>query len=320
MHTAPLVTVLMPAYNAASYIREAIDSVLGQTFTDFELLIINDGSTDDTLEIINSYNDDRIRVHTQDNQGVIGALNKGLALATCELIARFDADDVCYPNRLSEQYEFMKSNPDYVLIGSASDYIDKDGEPLFEWQPPAHKHEDVLKVVKRSCPFDHPSVMYRKSVALKLGGYPKGAIHYEDHIFWTLFVKEGKTLNFSHPLIKHRFNPESVTIDEKWRGDAFKEIKYRSIDRGYVTEEETKKLKEILATQDVSDYKKASYHSMLGKKFLWNKHEPVKARDHLRIAMKMMPGKPEPYFLYLISFLPSSWVKQLYNFAKSRGN
>lgn len=312
----PAITVLMPAYNAADYIREAIDSVLAQTFTDFELLIVNDGSTDETEQIINSYTDSRIRLHSQANAGVIGALNAGLELAQGALIARFDADDVCYPNRLQVQYDFMQAHPDYVLIGSATDYIDKDGEYLFEWQPVAYSHDDLQVAIFTTCPFDHPTIMYRRDVAVKLGGYPKGAIHFEDHLFWTLFFAEGKLCNLKDKLIKHRFNPASVTIDERWRGPEFKEIKYNSIKRGYVTDEDAARLKNLLVKQDLGKYKEAAYYSMIGKKFLWNNYAPAKARTNLAKAMSITPMKPEPYFLYVLSFFPKGVISSVYKLLK----
>src|SRR5258708_34774335 len=95
----PKVTVLMPAYNADKYIAEAITSVLEQSFTDFELLIINDGSTDETVNVVRSFNDPRIVLINQDNKGIASALNAGLNCARSPYIARFDADDICYPNR-----------------------------------------------------------------------------------------------------------------------------------------------------------------------------------------------------------------------------
>src|SRR5882757_7271659 len=104
---SPKVTVLMPAYNAGKYIGEAISSVLGQSFVDFELLIVNDGSTDDTEKIIRSFHDSRIVMIRQENKGVSAALNLGLAHARAPYIARFDADDICLPNRLKVQYEFI---------------------------------------------------------------------------------------------------------------------------------------------------------------------------------------------------------------------
>ncbi len=309
----PAITVLMPAYNAADYIAEAIDSVLAQSFKDFELLIINDGSTDDTERIIRSYNDPRIVLHNQENQGVIGALNKGLELAKANLIARFDADDVCYPERLATQYEFMQNNPDYVLIGSASDYIDMNGNYLFKWHPPAYTNEELEQVIYSVCPLDHPTIMYRTGVARELGGYPAGAIHFEDHIFWTLFFKKGKLCNMHESLIKHRFNPGSVTIDEKWRGPVFKEIKYRSIRQGYLTPEDAVALKELLKEQDFKKYKDAAYYSMIGKKYLWNSHDPKKARAHFRKAISIMPAKAEPYLLYLFSYFPGAFIEFIYN-------
>lgn len=314
----PAITVLMPAYNAAEYIAEAIDSVLAQTFTDFELVIVNDGSTDDTEQIIRSYTDPRIRLHTQANAGVIGALNAGLALCRGELVARFDADDVCYPHRLQLQYDFMQLHPEYVLIGSATDYIDKDGEYLFEWQPDAYSHEDLQRIIYVTCPFDHPTVMYRRDVALKLGGYPKGAIHFEDHLFWTLFFKEGKLCNMPERLIKHRFNPSSVTIDERWRGPEFKKLKYDAIKQGYIQPEEAARLKELLAAQDLHKYKEAAYYSMIGKKFLWNNYDPKKARKNLLKAINITPFKPEPYFLYLLSFMGKGAISYIYNRVKSK--
>lgn len=312
----PPVTVLMPAYNAAAYIREAIDSVLAQTFTDFELLIINDGSTDETEAIIKSYTDPRIRLYTQENKGVIGALNYGLQLARAKYIARFDADDVCYPERLAIQYAFMEASPGLVLLGSASDYIDKDGHYLFEWQPPAYESARLQEILLHDVPFDHPAVMYVKDVALKLGGYPKGAIHFEDHLFWVHFFDHGKAANLAQPLIKHRFNPESVTIDEKWRGKEFREIKYRSIHNGFVSDADEKRLREILKTQDFRKYKEAAYYSMIGKKYLWNQHQSARARANLRKAISVMPLRREPYILYMLSFLPESMVTRIYQYLK----
>ncbi len=311
MHEPP-VTVLMPAYNAELYIKEAIDSVLAQTYTDYEFLIINDGSTDRTEEIIKSYNDPRIRLHTIENLGVIGALNEGLKLARGKYIARFDADDICYGQRLKVQVDYMETHTDCVLLGSAADYIDKDGNFLFEWQPSAYETKELEQKIKSESPFDHPTVMYRKDVAIAIGGYPKGALHFEDHLFWTHFFKHGEVANLSEPLIRHRFNPASVTVDEKWRGKEFNEIKYRSIRNGHITDTDKQRLLKILEQQDFTAFKEASYYSMIGKKYLWNQYQPIMARKHLRKAISTMPHKPEPYMLYLLSFLPKTWITSIY--------
>ena len=136
--TDPQITVLMPAYNAEKYIGEAIASVLNQTFTDFELLIINDGSTDTTKQIIDSFTDSRIRLINQTNQGIAAALNIGLLNAKADLIARFDADDICMPERLMIQYNFLSDHPDYIIVGADADFIDMNGNFVYTRSLPAH--------------------------------------------------------------------------------------------------------------------------------------------------------------------------------------
>jgi glycosyltransferase involved in cell wall biosynthesis len=310
------VTVLMPVYNAEKYIGDAITSVLEQTFSDFELLIVNDGSTDDTLKIINTFSDPRIRIIHQENKGVSAALNNGLKRSKAEYIARFDADDICYSHRLEVQYNFLKDHPEYVLVGSASDFIDQNGEFLFKGMPPALEHEELKKMMYETVPFDHPTVMYKRSVALSLNGYPEEAIHFEDHIFWTFFFDKGKLCNMEESLIKHRFHPGSATIDEKWRGSEFREIKYTSIKQGFVSPEDAEALRSLLLKQDSDQYKEAAYYSMIGKKYLWNQYKPKEARMNLKKAISIMPQKPEPYMLYLLSFLPSRLIDYIYNLFK----
>ena len=115
----PKISVVMPAYNAENYIREAIDSILAQTFRDFEFLIIDDGSTDHTVEIIRSYSDSRIRLYQNErNMGVAATLNRGLDLARGEYIARMDADDISLPERFAKQAAYMDAHPDVAVCGS----------------------------------------------------------------------------------------------------------------------------------------------------------------------------------------------------------
>ena len=115
----PLVTVLMPVYNGEKYLREAMDSILKQTLTNFEFLIIDDGSKDSSVKIINSYNDPRIKlVKNEINLGISKTLNRGIELASAELIARMDADDISYPSRLQKQYDYFTNNPECALLST----------------------------------------------------------------------------------------------------------------------------------------------------------------------------------------------------------
>src|SRR5664279_4302143 len=150
----PKVTVLMPVYNAADYIGEAIDSVLQQTFTDFELLIINDGSTDSTTQVIRSFNDARIiLIDHPVNHGIAAALNTGLSKAKANYIARFDADDICFPGRLQEQTNFLDNHPDYVLTGSDAEYISENGGHLFYFKCFGYTNEQIIHKIYTYCPF-----------------------------------------------------------------------------------------------------------------------------------------------------------------------
>jgi len=305
-------TVLMPAYNAADFIREAIDSVLNQTFLDFELLIINDGSTDQTKEIIESYSDNRICLVSQENKGIAKALNIGLQLAKGELIARFDADDICLPGRLEKQFSFMEANPDCIVTGCEAEYITENGQHLFHFKCPAYTNEEIIKIIYHTCPFIHSSVMYRKEAILKAGGYPADAHNFEDHLLWIQIRKYGSYCNLAFPLLKVRLNPASATMDEKWRGSSFRKLKQKILHRGTVTHKEGEELLLILKKQDDEKIKRGSYYALCGKKFLLNNHEPRKARQQLAKAIQIFPLRFDNYVLYFLSWFPGSFLKWLH--------
>lgn len=315
---SPRLTVIMPAYNTALYIREAIDSILQQTFTDFEFIIINDGSKDNTLEVIKQYNDPRIRLIDQANKGLIDTLNEAILLAQSDIIARMDADDICYPERLQIEFDFLTQNPDYVLVGSQADIIDKDGNYLMPLIPIGHTHEEIKDRIDMKCPFIHPCVMFRKQAVIDAGLYPKNALTFEDHLLWKKLLNFGKVCNLPQILLKARFNPESVTIDEKWRGELFIRLRRNALSRGYVTDEDATQLKQLISSQNLSSYKNASYYAMVGKKYLWNNPDGGKAREHFAQAIKHYPRHIEPYILYIFSFVPASLRVGIYNTLKKR--
>ncbi|MDB5287697.1 MAG: glycosyltransferase [Mucilaginibacter sp.] len=306
----------MPAYNTGKYIHEAISSVLEQTFTAFELLIINDGSTDDTLAVINAFTDARIRVINQDNKGVANALNNGLNNARAPYIARFDADDVCYPNRLQVQYDFITAHSDYSIIGSACDYADVNGEYVFTYQPAAYSNAEIQRLDYKICPFIHSGVFYKKDVILKAGGYNEHAYTFEDHFLWANILKNEKACNLQQSLIKVRWNPESITIDEKWRTNTFRKIKYNALNKLTITEADGIKLRQIGKQQHSSRIKEGAYYALLGKKYLWNNYQPAKARQNLIKTLSISPLHIKNYFLLLLSFLPEKILYSFYHSTK----
>lgn len=313
MNEQPSVTVLMPVYNCENYIAEAIRSVLNQVYTDFEFLIVNDGSTDTTAKIISSFKDERIRViDLGSNKGIAVALNAGLLQAKGKYIARFDADDVCFPRRLSIQFGFLVAHEDYVVAGSNAEYINQRGEHLFHFKCLAYSDVELKKNIRKQCPFIHSSVMYKKEAVLQAGGYSLLAHNFEDYLLWIRLKAFGKFYNINHSLIRVRFNPQSVTIDERHRGKAFRKLKRSIIERGDITKEEGQFLSGLIKRQNVQKIKESSYYSLCGKKYLLNNHQPVKARASFLKAIKIHPVRLENYALFFLSFLPASFIQILH--------
>ncbi|MEP6952374.1 MAG: glycosyltransferase [Ginsengibacter sp.] len=306
------VTVLMPVYNAENYIAEAIESILKQSFTDFELLIINDGSTDNTTQIIRSFTDSRITVYNQANQGIAAALNTGLSKAKAPYIARFDADDICLPERLQQQFNFLNTCQEYVLAGSDAEYISAGGEHLFYFTCIGHTNEQITQKIYFQCPFIHSSVMYRKDAVLKAGGYSLYAHNFEDYFLWIQLKKYGRFCNLPQQLIKVRFNPSSITIDEKWRGRLFRKMKRDIIRRGRITKEEGDELLTIIKSQDIQKIKEGAYYALCGKKFLIDNYQPKKARPLLSKAISIHPYRWDNYFLYMLSYFPGPFIGWLH--------
>jgi|SRR5688572_26453099 len=307
----PKITVLMPVRDGEKYIAEAIRSVLDQTFTDFELLIINDGSTDGTVSIIHQFSDPRIRLIEQPGQGIAIALNKGLQEAKGHYIARFDADDICFPGRLQKQVSFLDNNPGYVLVGCDVEYISESGEHLFNFHCAGYTHEEIMKRLYVDCPFIHSGVMYLREMVIKTGGYSPDAHNFEDYLLWIQLKKYGQYSNLPEQLIKVRFNPNSVTIDEKWRGRRFRQLKRKIINQGWVTAAEGTALLEIIKSQNRGKIKQGAYFALCGKKFLIDNYQPAKARNYLAKAIRNHPLRPDNYALYLLSYFPQSFIKWL---------
>jgi glycosyltransferase involved in cell wall biosynthesis len=205
----PKITVLMPVYNASEYLQETMDSVLNQTFTDFEFLIINDGSTDNSEEIIKSYSDPRIRlVNNEQNMKLIATLNKGIELAEGKYIARMDADDICLPTRLEKQYRLMEENPDIALCGTG---IKMMGKKFF--QPIVITEPEIIKNVMRAFNvFFHPTVMFRRSVLIEHNyRYNPEYLHAEDYQLFQLLSEHHKLTNIDETLLLYRLSPGGIS-------------------------------------------------------------------------------------------------------------
>ncbi len=204
----PQISALLPVFNGEKYLKEAILSILEQRFSDFELLIINDGSKDNSLNIILSFQDPRIRLinHTE-NRGLIQSLNEGISLANGKYIARMDADDISMPHRFSTQFKYMEENPDVGVCGSFVQVIGT-GE---EWRMPVEPEEVKCRLFLQCC-MAHPTVMIRKKVLDEYNvRYDPDYIHAEDYKMWTELVMHCKLVNLPEVLLYYRLHENQIT-------------------------------------------------------------------------------------------------------------
>jgi glycosyltransferase involved in cell wall biosynthesis len=205
----PLISVIMPVYNCESYIAEAIESILNQTYIYFELIIIDDYSTDSTPDIIVTYNDTRIRfIKKNKNTGLVSSLNMGIDLSKGEYIARMDGDDISNDRRFERQIELMQSNPNIVLCGTWFQIIPSDEiikHPL--------KHNDIKKALLDYCALGHPTVMIRKSTLIQEAlRYEASVESTEDYELWTKIINKGIVMNIPEVLLKYRRHDEQMSL------------------------------------------------------------------------------------------------------------
>jgi glycosyltransferase involved in cell wall biosynthesis len=210
-HKTPAVSVIMPVYNGEPYLREAIHSILSQTFDDFEFIIIDDGSIDSTWEILNDYvkADDRIVLRRNlENLGLVKTLNKGFALARGKYIARQDADDISLPKRLEKQVTFLEDNPEVGLLGSAYYRLDSQGQRSIR-QPPLSDTAIRWKMLfgNRWC---HASVMFRLKLFESGEAFYKDYLHAEDYELWTRLLRRTQAATLADALVIYRVHESSI--------------------------------------------------------------------------------------------------------------
>jgi glycosyltransferase involved in cell wall biosynthesis len=188
------------------FFRATVESVLAQTFSDFELLVADDSASGDVEAQLASYGDARIRYARANASSLGEALNAGLRLARAPLVARLDADDLCLPDRLQTQVEFLSAHADIAVVGSRIEVIDEHDAVIGRRLLPLH-HEEIADALRRYNCMSHPAVMFRRDAVLAVGGYPDGIVA-EDYDLWCRMVLAGMRIeNLERPLIRYRFHP-----------------------------------------------------------------------------------------------------------------
>jgi glycosyltransferase involved in cell wall biosynthesis len=190
----PEVSVLMAVYNGRPYLETSVRSILNQTFEDFEFIVINDGSTDGSGEVLEQFavSDKRIRVFHQENRGIVSSLNRGLEEAKGEYVARMDADDISLPKRLECQVHFLDSNPEIGIVGTQHVWIGRDGEVTHRPTLPTNSSFISWRLLFETC-IVHPSILARRFLIQRLDGYADWAKYGEDYELWTRAVLEANS-------------------------------------------------------------------------------------------------------------------------------
>ncbi len=211
----PRVSVILPVYNGEDTLKRTVDSILAQTYRDFELIIINDGSKDNTQNVLDQLSDSRIRRVNKPNEGLGETLNLGLSLARGEFIARIDADDEATQDRFSEQLDFLDSNPEISVVGSATKVKYADNSEHTRTRPLSH--EQIMRHITRICPVVHPSVMVRKAALLNVNGFDTDfdgslgrSIGMDYHLWIRMLGKGYKFANLNTPLTIQYKHSESI--------------------------------------------------------------------------------------------------------------
>ena len=213
----PLISVLMPVYNAQRFVAQAVESVLSQSFCDFEFIIIDDGSTDDSLRILQEFaaRDSRILLRSRANTGIAAAMNEGLMLAQGRYIARMDADDVCRQTRFEKQLAFLENNPLYVVVGSYAEYMDMEGWPIYVvHRPTEHEAIDAMHLRGIGAAIINPTAMFRTDAVRQVGEYRSDFTPADDFDFFLRLAEVGRLANLPEVLLNYRFNMTSISFSQ----------------------------------------------------------------------------------------------------------
>lgn len=211
--TVPTLSVVVPTYNAGRYLADAVASVLNQDFSDFELLLIDDGSTDNTSTIVRSFTTDpRVRLlRNQSNMGLIRTLHRAYSECRAPLIARMDSDDICAPTRFSEQVDFLRTNPDVSIVGGAIRFFGTTAPQVFQFPS---DHAAIRPAMLFYCPLAHPTLMFRRGLIDQgLFRYDDDFRHAEDYHLWSRLLLHVKAANLPNVILDYRLHAQQVSSD-----------------------------------------------------------------------------------------------------------
>jgi GT2 family glycosyltransferase len=215
MTGSALLSVLLPVHNGEQFLRQALESLSSQTFTDYELIVINDGSTDATQEILSDYQsrDPRVRIYSQARSGIVASLNRAIAQSSGDYAARMDADDIAFPDRFDRQLKVLRDHPEIGVLGGAAVVIDAAGREIGSLQYPTDDR-GIRAALRLTNPFCHPTAMMRMALLKDVGGYRAAFPHAEDFDLWLRVSEQSRMRNLAEPLLYYRWHAGQVSARE----------------------------------------------------------------------------------------------------------
>jgi glycosyltransferase involved in cell wall biosynthesis len=308
----PKVSVVMSVYNGARFLRQAVDSILAQTLADFEFIVVDDGSTDGTAEILKGYTDPRVRMITQANVGLLGSLNRAIDIASGEYIARMDADDISSPPRLELQLEWLESHPRTAVLGTQVAQIDEAGDAIRRHYHPRSTDAIEKALLRGTTALSHGSVMFRRACFESVGGYRQPFEHAEDYDLWLRMIESHDIWNLPSVLYLKRLNLDSVSFANflaQQRGAAYA-LDCARHRRAGLPEPDRPPSAALPTPQESADY-----HWHLGLAYADLGHIG-NARTHFRSAVCHCNTDPRIWFSYLASLLGKSPTRRALGFAR----
>jgi len=317
---APVISVVMSVYNGEKYLRESIESILGQTYKNFEFIIINDGSIDSSREIVLSYDDPRISlIDNEENMGLTQSLNRAIELSRCEYIARQDADDISAHSRLEKQLNYLENHPEVAVIGCCGDIFNVNGV-LRIGRPHRYSREGIKRHLASKNLFMHGSAMMRKSCLAKVGFYREFFRHSQDYDLWLRLSEHFDLAILPEFLYQYRISPDAISVSRFLVQKQYADIARRLYEERLTTGRDSYDtlVRSYPAGLPVRDEAagKCEYHLFLARGFICS-NNLGRARQELHLTWKLGCRRPEVFVLLLKTLLgvrSLSILRKLKNF------
>ena len=309
----PETSVVMTVYNGEAFLQESIDSVLAQTYSNWELIVVDDGSTDATAEILASFTDPRIRVIRQENSGLGVAANRGIRKARGQWVARIDDDDVWEREKLERQIAFLKKHPEYVLLGSSASVINHRGEELYAMNMP-QSDQKIRQILLQYNPFMHSSVLFDKDLFSKIGGYYEPMNKYFiDYLLFYQLSEVGKVANLPEKLLRYRISTTSIGHSFGAEPQAVTDLIRQGVRQKGLKTEDRQKLQDLKKQQFLSlRQRQAEYYFFSGRALLFYKQNRKAAIRDLTRSLKYNFFKLKSWaYLVIAIFAPGFLITTL---------